>query len=284
MRKILMIILLLSLCLPMSGKYSIHSVTQGVSIEKNGKAIIAKVGMEVKPSDQVIIPNGGSIEIYNDLDKRVYTSVTNGKISVTRLMINAKSVASDNRGNVSSRLRFNKQSNESSNRLYVEKGMVKRSLGVYDPEGEKIIADPTLIAKFIKMRLEKEDSLVSESLPIAVETFIPEEGGLMFKLRNTIGFPVYFNVIKIKHKGDKRIVNISEIGQPTGVYVLLPDQTLERGHFISVPDNETHIIIMTHCQFEIDEFIEALGNELNGSTKDSFSQELESLPIYLIQI
>lgn len=281
MRKFLLA-LLVATVLPVFGRYSIHSVSQGVMIESAGKQSHAIAGMTVKPSDHIIIPKGGKVDIYNDLDKRIYSSVSEGKITVTRLMIDARSVASDNRANVTSHLRFGKKNESSDQRLYVEKGMVKRSLGIFDPEGEKIVADPSLIAKFIASRLSNGNDQLHDSLPIPAEHSVPAEGGMTFNVRNTIGFPVYFNVVKISRKDGKSTVRISEVGQPTGIYVLLPDQTMGRGHFSSVPEDELHMMVMTHCQFDIDEMIEELEKILKNPVADSSSYS--SLPIYLMRL
>lgn len=281
MRKLLLI-LLLATVLPLSAHYSLHSVSDGVMVESAGKRSAAQKGMTVKPSDHLIIPKGGKVEIYNDLDKRIYTSVSDGTISVTRLLIDARSAASDNRGNVTSRLRFGKKSSSSDRRLYVEKGMVKRSLGVYDPEGEKIVADPGVIARFIASRLDGGSGQLCDSMPASTVHKKLPDGGISFDVRNTLGFPVYFNIVKINPKNEKRTVSISEVGQPTGIYVLLPDQTLGRGHYHSLPEDEIHLMVMTHCQFDIDEMIEELEKALKNPAPAP--SDSDSLPVYLMRL
>lgn len=284
MRKLFLIIVYLFACvLSINARYTVHSVTPGVLIENGGKQSKVQTGMVVKPSDHLIIPKGGKVEIYNDLDKRIYTSVSDGKMTLTRLMIDARSTASDNRGNVASRLRFGKKSASSSNdRLYVEKGMVKRSLGIFDPEGEKISANPSLIARFIASRLSDSGDNLCDTMPIAAEHSVPEEGGMEFSVRNTLDFPVYFNIVKIGKSNGNRAVRISEVGQPTGFYVLLPNQTIERGHFNTLAEDELHLMVMTHCQFDIDEMIEELGKALNGPVCENGS--FDNLPIYLMKL
>ncbi|MDE6810965.1 MAG: hypothetical protein K2J15_01295 [Muribaculaceae bacterium] len=282
MRKFLTTLLLLLAVFPLCARYSVHSVSQGVMVESAGKQSAATSGMTLKPSDHLIIPKGGKVEIYNDLDKKIYTSVAEGKVTVTRLMIDARSAAADNRGNVGSRLRFARSNESSDQRLYVQKGMVKRSLGILDPEGEKIVADPSLIARFIASRIANGDDELQDTLPVPVEHSATPEGGMIFDLRNTIGFPVYFNVVKVSRKGDRYNVRISEIGQPAGSYVLLPDQTIARGHYASVPDDELHLLVMTHCQYDIDEMIDELQKAL-GDTAGSDSS-FATLPIYLLRL
>ncbi len=54
--------------------YSLHSVSGNVKIDSNGKQTPAAKGMTLKASDYLIIPEGGKVEIYNDLDKGIYAS------------------------------------------------------------------------------------------------------------------------------------------------------------------------------------------------------------------
>lgn len=281
MRRLLFILALFSF-LSISAHYRIHSVTEGVMLESGGKRSAATKGLVVKPSDNLIIPSGGKVEIYNDLDKRIYTSVCEGKTSVTRLMIDARSAAADNRGNVASRLRFGKKGSDSDKRLYVEKGMVRRSLGVYDPEGEKIVADPAVMASYIASRLTTSGDSISDTMPAKTEKDSLPDGGKMFKVTNTLEFPVYFNIVKIKRHSGNVSVKISEMGQPTGVYVLLPDQTLERGHHHPLASDEIHIMVMAHCQFDIDEMIDELAKALKNDT--AATSGAISLPLYLYKI
>lgn len=282
MKKLLLAILLV-FSLPVFARYTIHSVSGDVKLESAGKTVAVKTGMTINPSDQLVIPSGCKVEIYNDLDKKIYTSVEEGKLSVTRLMINARSVAADNSGNVASRMRFGKKTDNNEHKLYVEKGMVKRSLGIFDPEGEKIVADPALIAKFIAARLYDDKDMLHDQLPVPTEHSVPEEGGICFDVRNTIGFPVYFNIVKIVQKDDKKMVRISEVGQPTGIYVLLPDQTLARGHYYNIPDEELHLMVMTHCQYDVDEMIDELEKALRTTPSADMAAD-SSLPIYLMRL
>lgn len=280
MRKYLLTLLITIVNLTAWGHYSLHSVSGEVKVESGGNQKPAQKGMALKASDYLVIPQGGKVEIYNDLDKKIYTSVATGKISVTRLMIDARGTASDNRGNVASRLRFGKKANAGNERLYVEKGMVKRSLGVYDPEGEKIVADPAVIARYIAAKLTDSGEFAGDSLPVETVKEIKNEEGISFKIRNTLEFPIYFNIVKISGNGNRRKVSISEIGQPAGVYVLLPRQTMSREHFQPVLSDESHILVMTHSQFDVDEMIEQMETIFRNG-KDTGPSPEKNLPLYL---
>ena len=129
-QRILFTICLAILGLTASAHYTLHSVSGDVKVESGGKTVAAAKGMTVKAIDYIIIPKGGKVEILNDLDKRIYTSITPGRISVTRLMIDARGAASANAKNVASRMNLGRKSTNDSKNVYVEKGMVRRSLAV----------------------------------------------------------------------------------------------------------------------------------------------------------
>lgn len=110
----------------MAQNYTLHSATSGVKVLSAGKTADAKKGLQLKASDTFIIPEGGLVEVYNNTDKRIYKSLRPGKVSVTKLLIEARQVAADNSKNVSSRLTLGKNGTGSGKKAYVEKGMVTR--------------------------------------------------------------------------------------------------------------------------------------------------------------
>lgn len=251
------------------GHYSIHSSTSGVMLESGGKSSEAKKGMEVKANDFLVIPDGGEVEIYNDLDKNIYKSINSGKISVTRLMIDAKKTASDNSKNVASRLRLakGKASEEEGERIYVEKGMVRRSLAVFDPSAQNIQVDSKTLGQIIARYLNRKDTTGFNDVAVDVTNGTVDSTGVFFKVVNNLEFPVYFNVLKIDYtpEGDNRKVEISMLGQPDGSYVLLPGQAITRESLSSLPEDETHLLVVTHFRYDLDEVVDETGMALNES-------------------
>ncbi|MDE7180229.1 MAG: hypothetical protein K2N88_03415 [Muribaculaceae bacterium] len=277
-RRLLLLLCLTIGALSVSAHYTLHTVTGDVKVESGGKTMTATKGMTVKAIDYIIIPKGGKVEILNDLDKRIYTSITPGKTSVTRLMIDARGAASDNKANVASRMSVGRKSPNDGKNVYVEKGMVRRSLAVYDPEGDMMEMDAETLGRFVASRLKTENAAGDDSCPVALTSSHPGEGGLGFRLENTLKFPIYFNVIKVK-KGNSFEVEISQLGQPAGSYVVLPQQTLSREHFPTVAADESHFIVMTNCQYDVDKVIEEISKALSdGSGVDAVSREL---PVYV---
>ena len=119
MKKLIAIIAFLTVITTIRAHYFIHSASNDVIIESSGKQTPAKPGNEVKANDYLIIPDGQAVEIYNDLDKNIYKSLSSGKISVTKLMIEAKKTASNNSKNVASRLSLAKNSGVKRRRCYL---------------------------------------------------------------------------------------------------------------------------------------------------------------------
>lgn len=256
--------------------YSIHSSSPGVFVESGGKSVEAKKGMVLKANDYLVIPSGSTVEIYNDLDKSIYKSVDNGKVSVTRLMIDAKKAAGDNRKNVASRLQLAKNSNAEGEKIYVEKGMVRRSLAVFDPEADNLQVDSKSLAHQIVNFLEKSDQIPTTSIPVEVSQGPIDSVGVYFKVVNTMDSPVYFNVLKIYESpdSDNRKVEISSMGQPDGSYVLLPGQALTRENFSKLPSGEKHLLVVTHVRYDLDEVVDETGNLLNSS-QDNLEETIE---------
>ncbi|MDE5808014.1 MAG: hypothetical protein K2H76_07830 [Muribaculaceae bacterium] len=258
--------------------YTLHTVVGDVKVESAGKTAAATKGQAVKATDYIIIPQGGKVEILNDLDKRVYTSIKPGKISVTKLMIEARGLASDNGANVASRMSLGRKSPKGSEKVYVEKGMVRRSLATYDPEGDMMEMDAETLGRYVASSIKDGSFSSGEGAPVSITSQRLPEGGIGFKMENTLQFPVYFNIIKLR-KGDNSGVEISPLGQPAGSYVVLPSQTLSREHFPAISEDEVHLLVMANCQYDVDKVIEEIIKGLDDPslTKDKSS----SLPVYV---
>lgn len=261
MQRILTLIMLLVTAVACYAHYTIHSVSGDVKVESAGKTAVATKGMQVKPTDNLVIPQGGKVEILNDLDKRIYTSIKPGKFSVTRLMIDARGVASDNAANVARNMRFGKKEQKGEGNVYVEKGMVRRSLAAYDPEGDGVEMDAATLGHFIAMNILADKVSDEEEAPADVKSGKLSGGGLGFRVENNGTFPIYFNVLKITRDGNITPA-ISELGQPAGSYVLLPRQSMAREHYPSIPSGEEHLMIMTNCQYDIDRVTEEIEKAL----------------------
>ncbi|MDE6296100.1 MAG: hypothetical protein K2M03_08560 [Muribaculaceae bacterium] len=277
-RRLLLILLLAIGIDTVMAHYTLHSVTGDVKVESAGKTEKAAAGRIVKATDYIIIPQGGKVEILNDIDKRIYTSIKPGKMSVTKLLIEARGVAADNGANVASRMSLGRKTQKGGEKVYVEKGMVRRSLATYDPEGEQMEMNAETLGRYVASRIAGGTLSSGEDAPVKVESSHPEGGGLGFMMENTLQFPVYFNIIKIGGNG-KGDVNISPLGQPAGSYVVLPHQTLSREHFPALDGGEQHILIMTNCRYDVDKVIEETIKALNEGVTSAADEA--ALPVYI---
>ena len=232
--------------------------------------------MKVNASDQIDIPQGAKVEIYNSATKEIFSSSGAGKNSVMGIMLDARKQASKTAGAINDRMRFSAGGGNPDTRLYTE-GLVKRSMQVYDPGAESLVVEPRALALHIANALLAPQTLESSAIPTPVAHSHLDGGGMQFRVENVLGFPVYLNVVKIRETS-LGSVEISELGQPMGSYVVLPGQAIAREHFGGLDPAESHILVITHCRFDIDELIEHINTILSENDNE---QPDSNLPVYL---
>lgn len=240
--------------------FVIHDVKGQVTILKGNSSRAAVKGTAVLPSEQVDIPDGCSISIRNDVNGIIYTSTDTGRMHISRMMIHAKE-ASGNTRTVGRETRLGKNSGDS--RVYVEKGMVKRSLSDYDPEASGLEIAPDVLAAAITRAVGGESMRPSLSPGVEIRPLAEaDSSGHGFELINNSEYPVYFNVLRVI-KAPTSEAAISRLGQPSGCYVVLPHQTMRRCDSAMTPNpDELQMLVATGCQFDVDGLCEALGHLL----------------------
>lgn len=261
-------------------QYTIYSVSGSVIVESSGKQTPVTKGMALKATDVLIIPQDAKVEVYNDLDKRIYSSIHSGKISVTKLMVEAHNTASNHRVSVGSQMRFGKKKDNSDNRVYAEKGMVHRSLAAFDPEGDILPMDAETLGRYLAGIIAGTIETDTEALPVEISHGPTPRQGLAFRVENTLDFPIYFNIIKVGGKAGNE-VSISQLGQAHGSYLLLPCQSISREHLDRLPPEERHFLVMTHDQYDFDRVIDEIRRFLSSS--DSIVAD-RPLPIYVVEL
>lgn len=270
---LLAIFCLASICA--SAKYTLHAYDGNITVERGGQVIPTEYGMELRANDMVVIPEGCSIEIFNSFNSKIFKSAKCGRFGVSKIMIDAQMLANDSGANVNSRLRMGKNDSPTQE-VYIDNGKVTRSLEVYDPSAENLQIDTDLLGrKFMAMLHNTTDSI---DMPLPIDKINGQDGECGFRLINTLEFPVYFNVVKISN-ADNASVEISELGQPMGSYVVKPSQALSRLQFTPLAEGEKHVLILTHYYFDIDKLIESLHQLPTGTIGDTPSDE--ALPIYV---
>lgn len=277
MKKIItLIILLFSATLSGVAQYSLYDFYGNVTLHRGGKPVALEKGMKLNATDQFNISDNSGVEILNSMNSQIFKSTAKGNFTTTRIMIDAKDQATDNRAAIHDKIRFGKSSTNGDDRVYVEKGLVRRSMETYDPEAENLQVDIKKLSVSVYNALKNPESLATATFPVNLLHAPVNDSGLKFMLENTLSFPVYFNVLRILPEDKK--VEISELGQPTGNYVVLSDQSIVRSQSKGLKQGGKHVLIMTHCYFDIDELIENVESLMkDGTTIASDSH----LPVYL---
>lgn len=274
--------LITTLCLtaiPCMAKYTLYDFSGSISINRNGHPVDIQKGIELSAFDLITIPDGASIEILNDQNSQIYKSKSAGNFSVTRIMIDAKGQATNHLEGLNDKMRFGKSTDANTNRVYAAKGMVSHALAVYDPEGNTIQVDPEILGAHIAATLSKPETIADSPFPAILTNNHTDADGRSFRLENNLTFPVYFNLIKIGSTSTGTI-EISELGQPTGCYVVRPGQALSREQLKGLDSTSQHVLIMTHCYFDIDKVIETVGQIISDPSKSAAQPDI-TLPLYL---
>ncbi len=273
-----LILVVLITSLPTFAKYELYSFEGNITIKQANHDVKPERGMELNASDKIDIPTGGIVKIYNTVTKEVFTSVSEGQNSVMGIMLDARKQSENTASAINDRMRFAAKGQQGSTRLYTE-GLVKRSMQVYDPEAQNLIVEPEVLALHIVKAITTPAEATIE-FPTPMTHGPIGESGLNFKIENSLSFPIYLNVIKL-NETQLGAIEISELGQPMGCYVLLPGQTISRQHFAGLSSTESHYLVMTHCRFDIDELI-ARVNKLLSEHSDRTADI--HLPVYITRL
>ena len=258
--------------------YTVYKFTKGVQVETGGKTVAPTEGMALKPNDMLIIPQGGSVSIHDKASGDIYNSVSTGRVSVTKLKIEAARSAGSRSSNIMAGVNSRFGGGGSGNgRVYVEKGMVNRSLAVYDPDGDTIEMAPEVLAAYIASHLLQNRS---DALPLELAYGEKGDGGLYFRMENTLDYPVYFNVLKLS-PSEAQQIEISPLGQPNGSYVLLPRQAIQREHLSALPEGERQVVILTPCQFELDTVIEHVNGFMQNPESNRQADDTAACVVFI---
>lgn len=277
MKRLILLLAILVAAVSLRANYTIYSFSGKVTVTQAGKQTAAEKGMKVNASDQIEIGQGAKVEIYNAATKEIFTSSTAGRNSVMGIMLDARKQASKTTGAINDRMRFSAAGGNPDTRLYTE-GLVKRSMQTYDPGAESLVVEPRALALHIAGALRNPQTLdTNAESPIPLTHNHKDGGGLRFRVENTRSFPIYINIIKVSETALGNI-EISELGQPMGSYVVLPGQAISREHFAGLDMAESHILVLTNCRFDIDELIEQVNMIFADNVTDSPDA---NLPVFL---
>ncbi len=238
-----------------SAAFIVRSVKGSVTLTKGGKTVAVKSGMQLSPADKIDIPAGAVIEVTNDVNHNIYTSTKSGSFTVSRMMLDADVKASDNFSAINKRLKVGGSGLDKGQRVYVEQGMVKRSLSEYDPEASGFSIDPTTLARCIRERGVTNDTTGN---PFRSRLVRDEIEGLTAEVTNHSTFPIYVNIIQKGTDGEYRL---SSLGQPAGCYILLPRQTIMRNQPDASSCKDSQLMIVANCNFDVDLLLEEMNKQ-----------------------
>lgn len=241
-------------------QYTVEDVTGNVTVRKGATDVTVTKGLALSPMDELTLGKDASVTIFNKSESKSYVWNREGRKSVQSIRIDAGTAAKSVLDRVGNSLQFTRSKDKGPGYVYLESGMVKRSMAEYDPAAHNIEVDArhmaAIIAKSISANMTSPGNL-----PAQVTNGRNTDGGLFFSVENTQKDPIYFNVIKV---GEGNKIEISELGQPSGSYVLRPAQSLAREQFSALGDR--HLLVMTHFNFDIDKLIESMDEFLKEET------------------
>lgn len=275
-RVLLLLLTLMISAMSALANYTLYSFSGNVTIRQGGKNVVPEKGMKMGAADEITIGPGASVEIYNATTKEIFKSIGEGKTSAMRIMLDARKQAGNSFGAINDRWTMSKGGTSNNNRLYTE-GLVKRSMNIYDPAAENKEVDPHQLALHIYNIISDPSRLDSIEYPTEVVSKHLENNGLKFRVANSLAFPVYMNVVKFQETAGGGI-ELSELGQPISSYVILPGQSITRDQLQGLNGNESHLLILTFCRFDIDSLIEETNKLLQNQPSETPDAEL---PVYL---
>ncbi len=251
--------------------FVVRSVKGNVTATRAGKPVALKAGMTVSPGEKLNVPEGAVLSVKNDVNNNIYTSTKAGSFTLSRMMLDADVSAGGNITAINERLKVGGGGLDNGKRVYVEQGMVKRSLSEYDPQASGFSIDPKTLARCVR-------EWVPEKLP-AVLPFTPvlerePDGSLAVEMTNREEFPIYFNIIS---KDGPGTYTLSCLGQPAGSYVLLPRQSISRRHRDAVDPDSQQMVIIANCQFDVDALLENINNPA-----DCDNEPVPDFPLYIM--
>ena len=261
-------------------QYSVSSFSGKVEVKHAGKVVPAANDMKLSAVDMLIIGEDASVDVFDSRESKIYTRSIPGEIGITSLIFEAKKSAKS-RGTVLHRKLGMGKTSQEEGKMYVEKGKITLALEEYDPAGEEFMIDAKVMAQYIAAAINAGDLDNLPAFPTTIQEQNGPNGSLMFQIDNIVSEPLYINVIKLRTADSQRRLAISELGQPIGCYVLLPDQSIMRSQSKGTNEKDLHLVVATHYYFSIDELIAEL-EKVMAEPQQSTMQL--NLPIYLHKI
>ena len=256
-----------------SAHYKIFAVQGDVMLKHGRETVKAVPDAQVLPADVITVGNGGSVELLDTRDSKTYKVSKPGQYSPSSIIFEARRQSVETTSAVNRNLRIGKSGSGDKQVVYLAKGKVTRALQSYDPHSDTLQIDNRMLGHHVKSLLANQAAMQAQQFPVPVKNSRTPEGGMTLKIMNNIQFPLYFNVLRVNTDGN---VDLAEIGQPVGCYVLLPNQEIMRAQSVDIEPENSYIVLMAHYYFEVDQLLDAI----NDSTAPSANPAAD-LPVYL---
>lgn len=279
MKRLLLIIsLIATISFKMSAQYQVYDFSGKVTLEKGGKSLPVSKKMDLTGADVINIPQGGFMELLNTRSSQIFRSTTTGRMAVTQLMIKAEKQATDNAQSIHDNMK-NVTGVRKKQTVIRETGMVTRSLTALDPAVAAMGITQENICECLLNAIRNNNYTPRTMMPVSITGGSNDNGGIKFSMTSEYGYPVYFNVLKIKPDGFQ--VEVSELGQPIGNYMLATNQSISREQFSGLEEGCRHIVLMTPVPFNLNGLLKDIEEMMSNTTTTPVPAVTKDLPVYI---
>lgn len=277
-RYLLILSLILTFFTPAFAQYEVNDFKGNVTLEKNGTSTPISKKMKLVGKDILNIPEDGFVEILNTASGKLFLSTTHGKFATTTIMMDARAKASDNSAAINGNIR-GITGTKKKQKVYNQTGMVTRSLITLDPAVAAMNITSENLCQCLVNAIRTNDFASRPTMPVSLTGETTPEGGMEISMTSVYDYPVYFNILKIKPDGAR--VEVSELGQPIGNYMLGAKQTISRGQPVPLEEGCRHIVIMTPVPFNLNGLLKDLEEMMGRTTVDVPPADL---PVYICEL
>ncbi len=186
---------------------TIYKVKGNVTVKgKSKKAVKAERRAEVLPTDILNIPAGGSVDILNSDNKRIYSSVSNGNMSVKTLIDKAEAHAANITGNINRKVMAAvKETGSQKKSGYEAMGMVIHETDAIAYPAISLPKDVSYLSYLID-NVSDQDADHQDYIQLETTSADAEDGSFNFVILSSIHEPLYFNVIDQSNKEDIQLL------------------------------------------------------------------------------
>ncbi len=242
-------------------------------IEKGGTSSPVSKEMKLSGADILNIPDGGFVELLNTSSHKLFRSTQTGRLNIVKIMTNAEMQATDNAGAIHGNL-HGMTGRKNKRQVYNETGMVMRSTTALDPA----VAAMNLTAEKLCERVAGAIRSYDFSSPAPMPANITSDTatGMKVRIDNVSDYPVYFNIFRIS-PGTARL-EVSELGQPIGNYMLGNNQSVTREQFSNPEPGYRHIVLIVPVPFNLNSLLKDVGDMMK---RESLPAPDTDLPVYM---